>query len=260
MTDWLMVIITAVYVIATIFIMKANKESAAATKEQLEESKRQFNKSKEQAKKELAESKRQFDESTKLAKDQLEESKRQFELSQKQAEQQINASWAQFDRINKPNISVEIKIIHNEMWVLRFTNLGTQPAYDLNIVLNDKFIEAIRIDAFKNIMQQNNNKRLVLKGGGTYDIFYGKEKNPLDDNTPIKGTISYKDERGFPYSKEFELNAHDYAIVAHMDSEMDLLVKEMQEQTKAIKKLCSLISYEKNEKNKTTRNDNKGEE
>lgn len=41
-TDWLMVAITAVYVIATIFICHANIISAKATREQVAESKRQF--------------------------------------------------------------------------------------------------------------------------------------------------------------------------------------------------------------------------
>lgn len=41
-TDWLMVAITAVYVIATLCIMKSNKIAANASKEQLEESKIQF--------------------------------------------------------------------------------------------------------------------------------------------------------------------------------------------------------------------------
>ena len=42
LTDWLMVIITAVYVIATIFICMANIKSATATREQLAESRRQY--------------------------------------------------------------------------------------------------------------------------------------------------------------------------------------------------------------------------
>ena len=41
-TDWLMVGITAVYVIATIFICIANLRSAKATRDQVDESKRQF--------------------------------------------------------------------------------------------------------------------------------------------------------------------------------------------------------------------------
>lgn len=42
-TDWLMVIITLVYVIATIFICMANIKSAKASKEELIEIKRQYN-------------------------------------------------------------------------------------------------------------------------------------------------------------------------------------------------------------------------
>lgn len=42
MTDWIMIIITAVYVIATIFICVANFKSAKATRDQLAEQKRQF--------------------------------------------------------------------------------------------------------------------------------------------------------------------------------------------------------------------------
>lgn len=41
-TDWLMVVITFVYVVATIFICIANLRSAKATREQLAESKRQY--------------------------------------------------------------------------------------------------------------------------------------------------------------------------------------------------------------------------
>lgn len=42
-TDWLMVLITAVYTAATIFICRANIRSAEATREQIAESVRQFN-------------------------------------------------------------------------------------------------------------------------------------------------------------------------------------------------------------------------
>lgn len=41
-TDWLMIVITAVYVIATIFICIANFKSAKATREQVAEARRQY--------------------------------------------------------------------------------------------------------------------------------------------------------------------------------------------------------------------------
>ena len=46
LTDWLMVGITSVYVIATIFISIFNARSAKATRQQVDESKRQFDESK----------------------------------------------------------------------------------------------------------------------------------------------------------------------------------------------------------------------
>ena len=46
LTDWLMVGITGIYVVATIFICIFNAKSAKATHEQVEESKRQFEESK----------------------------------------------------------------------------------------------------------------------------------------------------------------------------------------------------------------------
>lgn len=41
-TDWLMVVITFVYVVATIYIMRANNKSAKATRDQVDEMRRQF--------------------------------------------------------------------------------------------------------------------------------------------------------------------------------------------------------------------------
>lgn len=66
MTDWLMVIITAVYVVATIAICVANFKSAEASKEQLEESKRQFEITKMQAEHQLNEQKNQYEESIRI--------------------------------------------------------------------------------------------------------------------------------------------------------------------------------------------------
>lgn len=46
MTDWLMVIITFIYVVATIFICVANFKSASTTRQQLEESREQYEETK----------------------------------------------------------------------------------------------------------------------------------------------------------------------------------------------------------------------
>lgn len=67
MTDWIMIIITAVYVAATIAICVANFKSAKASKEQLEESRRQFDITKQQAEEQLNEQKMQYEETKRLS-------------------------------------------------------------------------------------------------------------------------------------------------------------------------------------------------
>lgn len=44
-TDWLLVVITAIYVVATIYIMRANQKTAEISKQQIDESKKQFDES-----------------------------------------------------------------------------------------------------------------------------------------------------------------------------------------------------------------------
>ena len=212
MTDWLMVIITAVYVVATIAICVENCKSAKASKEQLEESKRQFEVSQEQAEAEL------------------EESKRQFEVTKKQAEEQFNETKRQFQSVNSPKIIVDIKIIQNELWVLHFTNIGATPAYRLNICMDDSFINSIVGDHYKDIITANNNREMILPAGQSYDLFYGQAKSPMPENELIKGVINYVDNHGQMFHDEINLDANKYPIVAHTDSDVDMLKQSLKAQ------------------------------
>ena len=103
MTDWLMVIITAIYVIATIIICKANLKSADASNQQLEESKRQF-----------------------------EENKRQFEEQKRQ-----------FDELNRPFISCEYILKNRTYCGIRFYNYGSKPANNVTFKINDDFRSSV---------------------------------------------------------------------------------------------------------------------
>ena len=67
MTDWIMIGITAIYVIATICIFIANKKSAKAAEDQLEATKNQVETSKTQFEEQLAETKRQYEETKRLS-------------------------------------------------------------------------------------------------------------------------------------------------------------------------------------------------
>lgn len=167
MTDWIMIIITAVYVAATIAICVANINSAKASKEQLEESRRQFEESQKQAKAELEESKRQFKESQEQVKAELEESKRQFDITKQQAEEQFNEQKTQYEESiclqYKPFLQMEHQTdtLHDdddnfsmEFWLseseeietivryFKLKNLGNGPAINLVYALkyNDDFV------------------------------------------------------------------------------------------------------------------------
>ena len=208
-----MVIITFVYVIATIIICSANIKSAKVTKEQLEESKRQFEASQKQAKAEL------------------EESKRQFDITKQQAEEQFNETKRQFQIVNRPRIIVEIKIIQNELWVLRFTNIGATPAYRLNICMEDSFINSIVGDHYREVITANNNREMILSAGQSYDLFYGQKKSPMPENELIKGVIDYIDNHGQMFHDEINLDANKYPIFAYTDSDIDMLKQSLKAQT-----------------------------
>ena len=97
-------LVTAVYVVATIFICWANIQSANASKAQLKEMQRQFY------------------------------------------------------SINRPIVSVEIVYLRRVFWALRFTNHGTQTAFNTKIILDSDFIESLSEPRFLKIVKDNNNK------------------------------------------------------------------------------------------------------
>lgn len=92
-TDWIMVGITAVYVIATILILRANKKTAKAAEEQLAQSKTQ-----------LIEAKNQFEQELEESKAQIVESKRQFEESRRLA----CFPFLQFEKVDLVSQSLNI--------------------------------------------------------------------------------------------------------------------------------------------------------
>lgn len=161
-SDALMVMITLVYVVATIFIWKANKISAQASKEQLEESKRQF------------------DESQKQARAELDETKRQFEEQKKQFEQTLC-----------PYISCEYILKNSSLCCIRFTNFGTRPAYNVKFRINDDFVEALE-NPFKESFRSLNSTASYSFGiGQSYDFYFGAIKDFKINKRDFKVTVEY---------------------------------------------------------------------
>ena len=192
-TDWLMVVITFVYVVATIFICVANIQSAKASKKQTEEMQRQF--------------------------------------------------YA----VNRPNISVEVVYIKKSFWALRFTNNGTQTAFNAKIILDDKFINSTE-EKIQPILRENNGRVRTLGVNQTYDLYFGtNEYRALTPKVNITGKIIYKGCDSSIYSEDFEIETENYATFFSVKSEAEELLEKIAEQNKELKNIRhTLESIEQN--------------
>ena len=182
-TDWLMVVITGIYVIATIFICIANIKSANAAKLQTSEMKRQF-----------------------------------FE-------------------INRPNISVEVVYLKRAFWVLRFTNNGTQTAFNTKIILDEKFINSVE-EKIQPILRENNGRIRTLGVNQSYDLYFGTNEYPsLENKVNIMGKTIYRGCNDSLYSETFSIETENYATFFSVNTEMEDLIKKISEQNTELDKI-----------------------
>lgn len=182
----LMVIITFVYVVATVAICVANLRSAKATRDQLEESKRQY-----------------------------EEEHRAF-------------------------ISYEL-IYENRTWFgLRFTNHGKRTATNVELKLDNDFIESLTEQGCKEQLKRLDGREFTLGVGQSYDIFLGSNKfRNRPNNTPIQITISYKDRNG-TYTDFFYIDFSKYPPIFSVTTS----IEQMEKETKALNQNLSGIKSE----------------
>ena len=179
-TDWLMVIITGIYVIATVFICGANIKSANAAKQQTIEMKQQF--------------------------------------------------YA----VNRPNISVEVVYLKKAFWILRFTNYGTQTAFNTRITLNEEFINSVE-EKIQPILRENNGRVYTLGVNQSYDLYFGtNEYRSLAPKVKIMGKIIYSGYNNSLYAENFEIETENYATFFSVSSETEDLIKKLNEQNKEI--------------------------
>lgn len=181
-------LITAVYVVATIFICWANIQSANASKAQLEEMK------------------------------------------------------GQFYSINRPIVSVEIVYLRRVFWALRFTNHGTQTAFNTKIVLNSDFIESLNEPTFKKAVKNNNGKVRTIGVNQSYDLFIGANGfRTRDSQVPIKGQVIYRGINESVYAEDFEIETQNYATFFSVNSDIEDLIEKLKEQNGELKKISHAI-------------------
>lgn len=208
-TDWLMVIITCVYVVATIFICKANIKSAEATKEQLEESKRQFEASQKQAKAEL------------------EETKRQFEVQ-----------LQQFKETLRPYIVCEYKLINRCMCCIRITNCGNRPAFTTKFNINDDFVDSLHSPYKKAFTDLNNSASYAFGINQYYDFYFGEVSVFKKNIKDFKLKVEYDWDKQH-YTNEYVIEFTKYLPIFSADEFEDKILKEINSISTAINKLSS---------------------
>ena len=207
-TDWLMVGITAVYVIATIFIWIANYKSAQATHDQLEESKRQFEETKKANQKQL--------EAMHL---QLEESKRQYEETRRLD----IMPYLQFkitDRVSFPDTKLELDILDEypdkdvfNDWCIsgcELRNIGRGTAKDIDCDSSGCAIINMSIKFRTTALQSGSMQTMNMILSATHTI---------DDLPGVKLYIYYRDLLENSYRQVVELD-----IVKRAESEEFLVL------------------------------------
>lgn len=203
MTDWILIVITLVYVVATIFISVYNNRSSKSTRDMLSESKRQF------------------------------------------------------DEENRPWISVELIYTKRTFYGIRFTNHGKQPAYHVLVDLQQSFIDSIKEVRIRSLLERQKGRERIINVGQHYDLFFGtNEYIENDEKAPIVGTVSYQNGSRL-FEESFTIDIENYATFYSVNSEMEDLIKRIDEQNKDLKRIANTLDkiYQVSMKNRELKND-----
>lgn len=196
--EWVMVIITAVYVIATIAICIANFCSANASKKQLKEMQRQF------------------------------------------------------EEENRPNIETEFHFERRRCFIVRFINNGRITAQNVNVRLDQKFIDSLPEQSFKDLVAKQKDKTCVIGVGQHYDLYIGSAKLRENSNwEPVTGKITYQ-AKGQTYENDFYIDIENYMTFFSTNTEQEDIIKHLKECKDALRDINNSIktlSTEQKEEN-----------
>lgn len=163
LTDWLMVIITAIYVVATIFICIYNGKSASAAKQQ-------------------------------------------SEIAQKQMKEMVD----QYNAVNRPMVTVRFDIIRSGLLCFVIENEGPLPAREVQIKVNDAFLENLSTIESDNRLADLNNVALYLASQQKLTLFIGSQVRFTDiAKVPAIFDISYNG----TYNEHIEIDISQYRFM-----------------------------------------------
>lgn len=155
---------------------------------------------------------------------------------------QLKEMQRQFYSINRPIVSVEIVYLRRVFWALRFTNHGTQTAFNTKIILNSDFIESLNEPTYKKAVKNNNGKVRTIGVNQSYDLFIGANGfRTRDSQVPIKGQVIYRGINESVYAEDFEIETQNYATFFSVNSDIEDLIEKLKEQNGELKKISHAI-------------------
>ena len=122
--------------------------------------------------------------------------------------------------------------------MLRFTNHGTQTAFNVKIIIDSEFIESLSEPNYKQIVKDNNGKIKTIGINQSYDLFIGANSfRNRDAQVPIKGIIHYWGIDNSEYKEDFIIETQNYATFFTVNTDNDDLMEKLKEQNEELKNI-----------------------
>ena len=200
MTDWIMVIITTIYVIATILICYFNGKSAKAAKIQTDEMIRQY------------------------------------------------------QSMNRPNITIHFDIIRSGLLCFVVENEGTLPAHNVNININQAFIDGIVDSEDRERVKRFGEAKLYLASSQKIYILLGGQP----EFTELARNVAEVDISYDSYTEHTTIDLEQYAMLLVYDSPIEDIAQHLKKikenDDKFYKKVSKRIDAERNVKHVVVHN------
>ena len=184
MTDWIMVVITAIYVIATIVICYFNGKSAKAAKIQTDEMIRQY------------------------------------------------------QMMNRPNITIQFDIIRSGLLCFVVQNEGNCPAHDVNIHINQAFIDGMSDIRDKERVKELGQSKLYLASNQKIYILLGGQP----EFTKLAKNIAEIDISYDNYNEHTTIDLEQYAMMLVYDSPVEDIAQYLKKIKESNDKIYKKIS------------------
>lgn len=162
--------------------------------------------------------------------------------SAKASKEQAEEMKRQYDAENRPYITAELIYERKSFYGLRFTNYGRRIANHVSIQFEQGFIDSIIEPTFKSLLEKQKGRECIIGIGQHYDLFFGT--NEFRDNpnkAPLAVHIVYSNGEK-TYTDDLYIDFDTYATFFSVNSDTDVLLKEMKAQAKELKRISESLT------------------